>query len=84
MAKEYRKKGIELILFGSFAKGTASRVSDIDLAYTGRSDSAVESSLIRRIDDLPTIRAIDLVPLHSATDDLVRDVENDGIHLADE
>ena len=83
MAREFRTKGVELILFGSFAKGEASPFSDLDLAYAGPIDPSMESSLARRIEELPTIRPIDLVSLDSASDDLIRDVRLHGIHLAD-
>ena len=83
MAREFRTKGVELILFGSFAKGEASPFSDLDLAYTGILNPSLESSLARRIEELPTIRPIDLVFLDSASDDLVRDVRLHGIQLAD-
>jgi len=83
LAKEFRSKGVELILFGSFAKKEASSVSDLDLAYTGTIDPSVESLLGRRIDELPTIRPIDLVSLDCASPDLIEDIQLHGIHLAD-
>jgi len=49
-------------------------VSDIDLAYTGSVDPFTESLLPRRIEELPTIRPIDLVSLELASDDLVQDI----------
>jgi predicted nucleotidyltransferase len=81
-AREFREKGLELILFGSFAEGRAWPGSDLDMAYEGLASGEVERSLIRRIEGLETIRPIDLVPLSSASKVLAREIHERGIRLA--
>ena len=52
-------------LFGSFAKGTAMRGSDVDIAIEGPSPLPFEIylRLKQALEDIPTLRKIDLVDL---------------------
>ena len=49
---------VEVILFGSRAKGTARERSDIDVAVSGVKDF---DALAEQIEELPTLYSIDLV-----------------------
>lgn len=84
LAQELRPQGLELFLFGSFAEGRAWPTSDLDIAYTGRFSQATEKELRHRLEELPTIRPVDLVPLATATPALIDEVHRTGLPLADQ
>ena len=77
------RRDVDVLLFGSWAGGTAQPTSDLDLACRGAVSGGTRALLERRICELPSIRPVDLVDLSSATDDLVAEVERSGIPLSD-
>lgn len=72
IARAYHAEGVELFLFGSFARGDNRRTSDLDLAVGWRRSPSREifMRLWQEIEDLPTIRKIDLVDLSEAPEEL--------------
>lgn len=82
VACDFRKQGIDLILFGSFAKGRAWPTSDLDIAFSGAVDRQTEQMLTQRIQELPTIRPVDLVPLSKASPSLANEIRQTGVLLA--
>lgn len=66
----------EVILFGSRAKGTAYKKSDIDIAVTGVKDF---NRLQEEIEDLPTLYSVDLIDLDACENKLLKeDILNYG------
>lgn len=63
LAQDYRVRGVDLFVFGSFARGDARPNSDLDLGLEWRTDPCPQllRALQKEVDDLPTIRKIDLV-----------------------
>ena len=59
---------VEVILFGSRAKGTARERSDIDVAVSGVKDF---DSLGEQIEELPTLYSIDLVNMDTCKNQLL-------------
>jgi uncharacterized protein len=84
-AREFRPKGAELILFGSFAQGQQRPNSDIDLAirWTSGPIPGVRQELADRIDALPSIRPVDLVDLAAAGDRFKSEILEHAVNLAD-
>jgi predicted nucleotidyltransferase len=69
IGKNYRKKGVQLFIFGSIAKSTNRQTSDIDIGVLwddGR-QARIFTNLYSDIQDLPTIRKIDLVDMEQAS-----------------
>lgn len=66
--RKHVPKEYSILLFGSWAQSDASPTSDIDIAIHGsQSIDAVVMAMIREdIEDLPTLRKIDIVDLHAA------------------
>ena len=58
----------EVYLFGSYAKGTYTDDSDIDIAVSGAGDF---DSLCEEIEDIPTLYTIDLVELEECRNQLL-------------
>jgi len=69
-----------VILYGSWAKGTAMDRSDIDLAFVG---SNIDLDLIREVlDQLDTLYKIDVVDLNTCNNSrLIKEIEKDGITI---
>lgn len=63
LGEKYRARGIDLFVFGSFARGDNRPNSDLDLGLEWRAhrSDALLRELQNEVDDLPTIRKIDLV-----------------------
>lgn len=83
LAQKYAVHGLELFIFGSFARGDQRPVSDLDLGVTWgkRRDARVFSRLYWDVQNLPTIRKIELVDF-SQLDPTFRQVaERDKIYL---
>ena len=59
---------VEVILFGSRAKGTARERSDIDVAVSGVKDF---DALAEQIEELPTLYSIDLVNMDTCKNQLL-------------
>lgn len=58
----------EVILFGSWVKGTANERSDIDLAVTGVKDI---EKLREDIEEIPTLRSFDVVDMEHCKNELL-------------
>lgn len=68
LAEKYRTKGIQLFIFGSFARGEGRQSSDLDLGVEwndGRNDQLFHN-LCEDVLELPTIRKIDVVDMEQA------------------
>lgn len=63
-------------LFGSQAKGTASRSSDVDVAIAGDNPVPWKTmALIRsKISEIPTLRSIDVVDICSTDEELRKEI----------
>jgi len=76
---------LRLYLFGSWAQGRALTVSDLDIALdTGTPiDPATISRITESLDELPTLRKVDLVDLQAVDQEFRRRVMRDGelIHV---
>ena len=59
---------VEVILFGSRAKGTARERSDIDVAVSGVKDF---DALVEQVEELPTLYSIDLVNMDTCKNQLL-------------
>lgn len=68
MAEKYRAFGIEVFVFGSFAWGDHRPNSDLDLGVEWQNGRSADlwRGLLRDVDDLPTVRKIDLVDFSRA------------------
>ena len=66
----------EVILFGSWAKGTANERSDIDIAVRGVKDI---EKLREDIEDIPTLRSFDIVEIEKCKNELLlKEIEQYG------
>jgi uncharacterized protein len=74
VAANYRRHGMEIFLFGSFARGDNRPNSDLDLGveWTVKRSGALMVQLREEIDNLPTVRKIDLVDMAEASPELRR------------
>jgi len=65
---------LRVFLFGSFAAGTQRAGSDLDLGFEPVSSTPPEliAELRRAVEDLPTVRQVDLVDFSRADPDFVR------------
>lgn len=63
LAQKYQKKGLSLFVFGSFARGDQHPTSDLDLGveWQHKHDPKVFLRLYWEVQELPTVRQIDLV-----------------------
>jgi len=68
IARKYNVKRLDL--FGSFAYGNASERSDIDFIIRGCEDF---NSFIEEIDEIPTLRRIDIFNYDEVCSDLLRE-----------
>jgi len=74
LAWEYRRDGLELFIFGSFARGDQHPTSDLDIGVEWRGERNPETflHLYRDVQALPTIRQIDLVDFAQVDTDFRR------------
>lgn len=65
LARTYQEKGVRLFIFGSFARSQDRPASDLDLGvlWTKERSPRIFSELYRDVQELPTIRKIDLVDM---------------------
>lgn len=84
-ALDFRAKGAELVLFGSFAQGRHRPTSDLDLAirWSARPDPSVRRQLAERLEALPSIRPVDLVDLNAVDPSLRAEIARHAVPLAD-
>ncbi len=81
--KRYLPKGYRIYLFGSWAKGNAEERSDIDIAILGERelDWMAFSKIKEKIEDIPTLRKIDVVDLKAVGRQFREEVLKHGIEL---
>lgn len=86
IAASYRDEGVELFLFGSFARSDNRRTSDLDLGVSWHREHSREvfTRLSEEIEELPTIRKVDLVDMSEASLELQRMALADKKSLAPE
>lgn len=66
----------EVILFGSWVKGTANEFSDIDIAIKGTGDI---ERLREAIEEIPTLRSFDIVDIENCKNELLlKEIEQYG------
>lgn len=69
LGQKYQARGVDLFLFGSFARTDWRENSDLDLGLEWRRPNSQElfRELCKDVDDLPTIRKVDLVDFSKAS-----------------
>ena len=83
LAQAYRPQGVELFVFGSFARGDARKTSDLDLGvqWHGERSERTFARLYQAVQALPTIRKIDLVDFSQVSPDFRSLAEKDKLPL---
>ncbi|WP_425801193.1 nucleotidyltransferase domain-containing protein [Desulfitobacterium sp. Sab5] len=81
IARKYKIN--KLVLFGSRARGDHSSTSDYDIAAFETNLSPLDKACFcAEVDEIETLKKIDIVFVHdSATDDLMKNIERDGVIL---
>lgn len=78
--KDIRNSNYKIYLFGSWAKGNALYNSDIDIAID--SEKPLDIDIIIRIkeeiENIPTLRSIDIVDLNSVSEDFRQNIIANG------
>jgi len=83
VAQDFESSGIQLILFGSFATGNARPTSDLDLAFDSQATTREDvRHLYDRIDDLHTVRSVDLVDLQKVDSEVAEEIKKNGCLLS--
>jgi predicted nucleotidyltransferase len=74
VAQKYHRLGLDLFVFGSFARGNPRPNSDLDLGVTwrGQPDPRLFTQLYWELQAMPTIRKIDLVDFARAAPGFTR------------
>jgi len=69
IARHHLGKDVRVVLFGSWADGTARERSDIDIGVLARGpiDGAIMEEIREEAEDLPTLYTVDLVDLTSVS-----------------
>ena len=86
LARKYQGNGLDLFVFGSFARGDQRPTSDLDLGVEWRGQHNPETflRLYWEVQELPTIRKIDLVDFEQADSDFRRVAMSDRVYLSTE
>ncbi len=65
--RNYLPSDYKIFLFGSWAKGNAFKTSDIDIGILGKIEVPwdIMVKIKQKVDDIPTLRKIDIVDLNS-------------------
>jgi predicted nucleotidyltransferase len=84
LAQKYQKEGLKLFVFGSFARGNPHPTSDLDLGveWSGKRNSGTFLRLYKEVQELPTIRPIDLVDFTQAGSRFRQIAGSDRIYLS--
>jgi len=84
LARKYQDEGLSLFVFGSFARGDQRPTSDLDLGVEWRGKRSPETflRLYWDVQELPTIRKIDLVDFEQTDPDFRRMATSDKIYLS--
>ncbi|MBT5925680.1 MAG: nucleotidyltransferase domain-containing protein, partial [Verrucomicrobia bacterium] len=84
LVSSFQNQGINLILFGSFAEGKGRSNSDLDLAYDGaKMDRVAICQLHEIIENLHTVRSVDLVDLQRVDAGIAAEIRTNGRLVAD-
>ena len=83
LAHKYHQDGLDLFVFGSFARGEHKSTSDLDLGveWRGKRKPEVFLKLYWDIQALPTIRKIELVDFDQADPNFRQIAASDKIYL---
>ena len=77
-----KNQGVNLILFGSFAEGKGRAHSDLDLVYDGVDlDPEVIHTMQQKIENLHTVRSVDLVDLQRVDAAVAEEIKSHGRSL---
>lgn len=73
-------KSCKIYLFGSWAKKNALPTSDLDIAILGKKKNSWETmaKIRREIEDIPTLRQIDIVDLNGVEKDFRKNILRSG------
>ncbi len=84
LAQKYRSQGVDLFVFGSFARGDQRPTSDLDLGveWHGKHSPGTFLRLYWEVQELPTIRKIDLVDFEQTGLDFRRAAMAERIYLS--
>ena len=85
LARKYQEEGLDLFVFGSFARGDQRSTSDLDLGIEWRGKRSPETALrlYWDVQELPTIRRIDLIDFEQTGSDFRRLATSDKIYLCE-
>lgn len=63
--RDYLSQDYQILLFGSWAKGNALNISDIDIGILGENVAprSIMTQILEKIENIPTLRSIDIVDL---------------------
>lgn len=83
VAEKYDRKGLILFIFGSFARSKQRKTSDLDIGVLWKSvrNPKMFTELYQDIQQLPTIRKIDLVDMHQVDKDFRKKAVEEGVML---
>ena len=83
LARKYHREGARLFVFGSFANGKQRPTSDLDLGveWHGEPRPEVFLRLYWEVQDLPTVRKIDVVDFSQVTSGFKEAVAAEKIYL---
>lgn len=81
--RKHLNREYKVLLFGSWAKLNATPTSDIDIAIFGHNtvDDFTIAKIREEIDDLPTLRKIDVIDLHAADETFRENILRDAMVL---
>ena len=85
LARKYQDEGLDMFVFGSFARGDQRPTSDLDLGVEWRDEHSPETflRLYWDVQELPTIRRIDLVDFEQIDSDFRRMATSYRIYLSE-
>lgn len=86
LAEKYRGKGIRLFIFGSFARSSDHKTSDLDLGviWSNKRIPKTFTELYRDVQELPTIRKIDLVDMEQVEEKFKNEAMKHALFLLEE
>ena len=78
IVKKHAGSHVRVLLFGSHAQGTETATSDLDIALDAGDVLSFETliKIKEDVSEIPTLRSIDIVDLHSAGDKLRTSITN--------
>lgn len=74
--KEHLSLDYKILLFGSWAKGNAMDVSDIDIGILGKGKApwSLMVKILEKVENIPTLRKIDIVDLNAVEENFKSNV----------